>query len=243
MTCIEAMNDKHKSTMPSRVLINQWKEFIKWYIKRSRNWSILTKHTADLNNEVEKLRFLDKAYGLWGDIWHEHDLVLVFAHRLLNYIEEQGLKLHLHVSYRLKPTNFRFIEEFYDRLSKAVNILRKKLRLTSKWVPEIDLIITSDKPPFEYCFEFKYYHYIPVKINPLWDLRRKILVLDILKKYHVCKNTVLIILDDAICRKDLVLCNKIKNLLNNESKNLIVLSYYVGYDELRIELEKHNNSS
>lgn len=214
------------------VITSLWREIIDWYIRKCRNWSILSKLASRVGSIEKRKQLLDTAYGLWGHIWHESDLILLFSHKLLEYIESRKLDLHLHINYELKPTNFRVMKSFYRRLCEAVRYLRAKLKMSKRWFPEIDLIIAEDKPPFIYCLEFKYYHYLPATWNIIDDLKRKIAVLEVSKMYNVCKSVGLLLLDDTICRRDQLLCSELKNILGNVDKHILVLDYYVSYNEL-----------
>ena len=222
---------------PSReMLAKVWNELITWYIGRCRNWARLAGLISKENDLSKKLDLLDKAYGLWGHIWHEYDLVMMFSHRLLQNLESVS-SVHLHMSYVLKPENFSVITGFYENLSKAVAALRKNLGMKKTWFPEIDLIITEDEPPFLYCLEFKYYHYFPTTWNVVEDIKRKIVILNTLKSYGICEDAGIFLLDDGICRKDEELCNKMNRVLSNAGR-LMVLSYSVKYEELLKALAK-----
>jgi len=218
--------------MLTRAIIEDlWKTLVKWYIERSRYWSMLSRLVK--GGDIEERRsLLDKAYGLWGYVWHEHDLIVLFSHKLLTYIEERGMNLHLHVNYKLKPSNFSIMANFHDSLSKAVKALRSMFSFGKKWFPEIDLIITEDEPPFMYCLEFKYYHYLPTTWSVVEDLRRKVVMLRTLKDYVVCRDVGILLLDDGICRKNEKLCKDIKYVLDSASRHLLILAHYVSYDEL-----------
>ncbi|MCE4613015.1 MAG: hypothetical protein F7C07_04205, partial [Desulfurococcales archaeon] len=152
------------------LMTSTWRELVNWYIVRSRDWCRLLTLT-DIGHIKRNKNLLDIAYGLWGYVWHELDLVMRFSHILLKYMEEENLRAHLHVNYRLKPDNFKMIADFYDNLNIAVKALRSRLHRGRNWLPEIDLIIVKDYPSFLYCLEFKYYHYIPTKWNIVGDLR------------------------------------------------------------------------
>jgi len=89
--------------MLTRVVIEElWEDLVKWYVVRSRYWGRVSK-LAKGGDVEERKSLLDKAYGLWGHVWHEHDLVILFSHKLLTYIEGRNLNIHLHVNYELKP--------------------------------------------------------------------------------------------------------------------------------------------
>ncbi|ABP96326.1 hypothetical protein HA72_2187 [Metallosphaera sedula] len=223
------------------VLANVWNDTIIWYIERCRYWARLVDLMRMEDNHDKKLSLLDKAYGLWGHIWHEQDLVMIFSHILLKNLENTS-DVHLHISYELKPENFSVITSFHERLSKAVTTLRKELNMKRAWFPEMDLIVTEDEPPFFYCIEFKYYHYFPTTWNIVEDLKRKVVILNTLKKYEVCKDAGIFLLDDGICRKNEELCNKINEVLN-EANSLMILSYYVKYEELLNALAKISSKS
>jgi len=219
------------------VIEDLWRSLVNWYIVRSRYWSRLSKLAKESGIKWEKT-LLDRAYGLWGHVWHEHDLVMLFSHRLLTYIEERNLNMHLHVDYELKPGNFSTMAGFHSNLSEAVKSLRSILGFNEKWFPEIDLIITEDEPPFLYCLEFKYYHYLPTTWSILEDLGRKATILKTLKDHAVCRDAGILLLDDGVCRRNNELCRGIRSILSNASSYLLVLAHYVSYDELIAILEK-----
>ncbi|WP_236752033.1 hypothetical protein [Acidianus sp. HS-5] len=118
----------------------------------------------------------------------------------MEYIENNNLSVHSHVNYELKPSNFSVIKDFSTKLDNAVTYLRNELYLNREWFREMDLIITENKPPFLFCAEFKYYHYFPTTWDVINDLKRKIVILSTLKKYEVCKDVGIFLLDDGICR-------------------------------------------
>ncbi|WP_218259171.1 hypothetical protein [Saccharolobus shibatae] len=223
------------------ILVEVWNDTISWYIERCRSWAILVDLMRMEDDPDKKLDLLDKAYGLWGHIWHEQDLVMIFSHMLLQKLKNTS-DVHLHISYKLKPENFSVIRSFNKKLSKALITLRKDLSMKRTWFPEIDLIVTEDKPPFLYCIEFKYYHYFPTTWNIIEDLKRKIVILTTLKKYGVCKDVGIFLLDDEICRKNKELCNEINEVLN-KANSLMILSYYVKYEELLNVLAKISSKS
>ena len=129
------------------VLANVWNDLVKWYIKRSRHWLRLAGLAKMESNDEEAKALLDKAYGLWGYVWHEHDLVLMYSHMLMKYVENHDLNIHLHVAYELKPRNFSVMKDFCRKLVKATTTLRKELGVGRKWFPEVDLIVARDEPP------------------------------------------------------------------------------------------------
>ena len=224
-------------TLTHGIISSVWDETIYWYIERCRNWYEIKKILANATCS-EKKQILNTAYGLWGYLWHEQDLVLMFSHKLIDYIENNSLGLHLHINYKLKPNNFRLINEFYIALQKCVKELRKILGFNKKWFPEIDMIIAGNRYPFEYCFEFKYYHYSPYTWNIIEDLKRKITTLTILKKYRICKDIVLAILDDYIYRNDERRYIELQRILNKAKKFMIVLTYSVSYSDIETALKK-----
>jgi len=184
---------------------------------------------------------LDLAYGLWGAVWHETDLVLHFAHRLLKLSESKGIEVYLHVNYKLKPSNFKLTPRTYRGISSAVKVLKRRLGFKKNWYPEIDLIIAEEKFPFTYCLEFKYYHYLPNSWDVVKDLRRKVLILKTLRECDVCAETALLVLDDAICRRNERLCREVKDLVREASNELLVLTYHVSYDDLLRALHELGN--
>ncbi len=84
--------------------------------------------------------------------------MLVFAHHLMNYCSENGIPIHIHLQYNLRPKNFRNIKWFSENTRKAIEEINTTLVKHRNSV-SLDMIITEGYP-FEYCFEFKYYHYI-----------------------------------------------------------------------------------
>jgi len=223
--------------MLTRVVIGDlWEDLVNWYVVRSRYWGRVSK-LAKGGDIEERKSLLDKAYGLWGHVWHEHDLVILFSHKLLTYIEGRNLNIHLHVNYGLKPSNFSIMADFHNNLSKAVKALRSIFGFGREWFPEIDLIITEDEPPFLYCLEFKYYHYLPTTWSIVEDLRRKAIILKTLKDHTVCRDAGILLLDDGICRRNEKLCRDIRDVLGDASHHLLVLAHYVSYDELISILE------
>jgi len=213
------------------IIVDTWKSLVNWYMERSRYWDRLLKLIEEGDFEGER-SLLNRAYGLWGYVWHENDLVMLFSHKLLKYIEEKSLDIHLHVNYKLKPSNFRLINDFYVKLSKAVKELRKALGSGRNRFPEIDLIITGSEPPFLYCLEFKYYHYFPITWNVVEDLRRKVSTLKTLRNYGVCMDAGILLLDDGVCRRNKKLCKEIERVLSDAHDYLLTLAYYVTYDDL-----------
>jgi len=128
--------------------------------------------------------------------------------------------------------------DFHNNLSKAVKALRSIFGFGREWFPEIDLIITEDEPPFLYCLEFKYYHYLPTTWSIVEDLRRKTTILKTLKDHTVCRDAGILLLDDGICRRNEKLCRDIRDVLSDASHHLLVLAHYVSYDELISMLER-----
>lgn len=220
------------------LIIRAWEELIREYIARCRNWGLLMR-LFSRGELLARNDILDKAYGLWGYIWHEGDLVFRYSHKLLGLIEEHGLRLHIHVNYTLKPGNFRLARSLYDRLVESINELRRVHGFSAKWYPEIDLIIADDTPSLLYCMEFKYYHYQPRNWNILEDLKKKHLILTTLKKHRACKETAIAILDDNICRTNKHLCDKIKKTLKKASTNTLILQHHINYKDLHKTLTNH----
>jgi|GEM_PF-2292644 len=210
------------------LIIECWKNLTEWYVKRCRYWEVL----SELSECSGKKEVLDLAYGLWGVVWHEADLVLYFAYRLLKLSESKGIEVYLHVNYKLKPSSFKLTPKTYRRISSAIKVLRRRLGFKRNWYPELDLIIVEEKFPFTYCLEFKYYHYLPNSWDVVKDLWRKVLILKTLRECNVCSETALLVLDDAICRRNERLCREVKDLVGEASNDLLVLTYHVSYDDL-----------
>lgn len=159
----------------------------------------------------------------------------------MKYIENQDLNIHLHVTYGLKPRNFNIMKDFYRKLVKTTTTLRKELNVGRKWFPEIDLIVARDEPPFLFCIEFKYYHYLPTTWDVVKDLRRKIIILHVLKKHGVCQDAGIFLLDDGVCRRNNDLCSRVKTVLDDIREVLLLLEYYVSYEELLAMLKLIDN--
>jgi len=219
------------------LIIKCWKSLVEWYVKKCRYWEGL----SELSECGKRKEVLDLAYGLWGVVWHEADLVLHFAHRLLKLLESKDMEMYLHINYKLKPSNFKLLPKTHQSISNAVEVLRRRLRLKRNWYPELDLIVAKEELPFTYCLEFKYYHYLPGSWDVVKDLQRKVLILKTLQEYGVCNEIALLILDDAICRRSRRLCRKIRSLVRKASNELLVLTYHVSYDDLLRSLHELGN--
>ena len=70
-------------TLTHGIISSVWDETIYWYIERCRNWYEIKKILANATYS-EKKQILNTAYGLWGYLWHEQDLVLMFSHKLID---------------------------------------------------------------------------------------------------------------------------------------------------------------
>lgn len=219
------------------LIIEGWRNLTEWYVKSCRYWNVL----SNLSECGRRREVLDLAYGLWGAVWHEADLVLYFAHRLLMLLESKGIDMYLHINYKLKPSNFKLISRIHQKIQNTVKVLRLRLGFKRNWYPELDLIITENGFPFTYCIEFKYYHYLPSSWNVVKDLERKIQILKTLREYSVCNEIALLVLDDSICRRNDELCRGIRDLVRHASKDLLVLTYHVSYDDLLIALNELSN--
>ena len=205
-----------------------WRDLTEWYVKKCRYWEAL----PGLSECGKRKEVLDLAYGLWGAVWHEADLVLYFAHKLLRLLESKGMGMYLHINYKLKPSNFKLIPRTHQRILSTVEVLRRRLGFKRNWYPELDLVIAKEELPFTYCLEFKYYHYLPSSWDVVKDLQRKVLILKTLREYGVCNEIALLVIDDAICRRNKKLCGKIKDLVKETSNKLLILTYHISYDDL-----------
>jgi len=219
------------------LIIECWRNLIGWYVKNCRYWEVLSK----LSECGRRKKVLDLAYGLWGAVWHEADLILYFAHRLLMLLESKGIEMYLHINYKLKPSNFKLISRTHQRILSTVEVLRHRLGFKRNWYPELDLIITEEEFPFTYCMEFKYYHYLPGSWDAVKDLQRKVLILKTLRECGVCNEIALLVLDDAICRRSEELCKGIRDLVREASNDLLALTYHISYDDLLRALHKLSN--
>ncbi|MEM1635077.1 MAG: hypothetical protein QXO80_03615 [Thermosphaera sp.] len=124
-----------------------WNQFVNRYVGECRNWRLLSVMIDSVGEQGEIIALLDESYGLWGHIWHEHDLVLDFSFALKRRIEDTGARLHLHIAYKLKPQSFIHLQGFSKNLSRAVKTLRRSLHLGGKWHPELDPIVVGEEPP------------------------------------------------------------------------------------------------
>ena len=95
--------------------------------------------------------------------------------------------------------------------------------------------------PLLFCIEFKYYHYLPTTWDVVKDLRRKIDILHVLKEHGVCQDAGIFLLDDGICRRNNNLCGRVRTALNDVREVLLLLEYYVSYEELLAMLKLVGN--
>lgn len=60
--------------------------------------------------------------------------------------------------------------------------------------------------------EFKYYHYLPTTWNVTEDLRKKVIMLKTLKNLGIRNDAGVLLLDDALCRRDYRKCREVKTV-------------------------------